>query len=126
MPDVTRLGLFVAAALILAITPGPGIFYVLTRSLKGGRAEGLASSFGAALGGFAHVLAAALGLSALLATSATAFAIIKYVGAAYLVYLGWRALRQPDTLVLDSAARSQQTWRAFTQGITTEIGHCAR
>ncbi|MCG8351783.1 MAG: LysE family translocator [Chloroflexales bacterium] len=121
MPDATRLGLFIAAALLLAITPGPGIFYVLTRSLKGGRAEGLASSFGTALGSFAHVLAAALGLSALLATSATAFAIIKYVGAAYLVYLGWRTLRQPDTLLLDSAARSRQTWRAFTQGITTEI-----
>jgi threonine/homoserine/homoserine lactone efflux protein len=98
MPDVTQLSLFLVAALLLAITPGPGIFYVLTRSLKGGRAEGLASSFGTAIGGLGHVLAGALGLSALLATSATAFLVVKYAGAAYLVYLGVRALRQPDTL----------------------------
>lgn len=121
MPDATRLSLFLAAAILLAITPGPGIFYVLTRSLKGGRLEGLASSFGTALGGFGHVVAAAFGLSALLATSATAFAIVKYAGAAYLVYLGFRTLRQPDTVPADTPVQSRRTWQAFGQGILTEI-----
>lgn len=86
MLDSAKFGLFLATAILLAITPGPGIFYVLTRSLKGGRAEGIASSFGTAIGGVAHVVAAALGLSAVLATSSIAFTMIKYVGAAYLIY----------------------------------------
>lgn len=72
MPDATTFGLFLTAAFVVAIAPGPGIFYVLTRSLKGGRGEGIASSFGNSVGGLVHVLAAALGLSALLMTSATA------------------------------------------------------
>lgn len=96
MPDATKFGLFLTAAILLAITPGPGIFYVLTRSLKGGRSEGITSSFGTAVGGFAHVVGAALGLSAILATSSIAFTIIKYVGAAYLVYLGIRTLTSDD------------------------------
>ncbi len=96
MPDSTSFGLFLTAAILLAITPGPGIFYVLTRSIKGGRGEGYASSFGTAVGGLAHVVAAALGLSAILATSAWAFAAIKYAGAAYLVYLGVRTLMRRD------------------------------
>jgi threonine/homoserine/homoserine lactone efflux protein len=125
MPDATRLSLFFAAAILLAITPGPGIFYVLTRSLKGGRAEGLASSFGTAIGGFGHVLAAAFGLSALLAASATAFALVKYAGATYLIYLGIRTLCQPDTLPHTSQdnlpIHARQTWQALRQGIITEL-----
>ena len=65
MPDINQLALYLAAALLLAITPGPGIFYVAARSLAGGRAEGIASSFGTALGGLVHVLAGALGVSAI-------------------------------------------------------------
>ena len=121
MPDAARFGFFLTAAILLAITPGPGIFYVLTRSLKGGRAEGLASSFGTAVGGFAHVVGAALGLSAILATSSIAFTIIKYVGAAYLVYLGIRTLRSDDDILLDANVPSSTTRDAFRQGIITEV-----
>ncbi len=92
MPETAALLVFLSAAIVLAITPGPGIFYVLARSLRGGRGEGIRSSLGTAIGGFGHVLAAACGLSAVLASSAAAFAVVKYVGAAYLVYLGIRTL----------------------------------
>jgi len=118
MPDRAHLGLFLAAALLLAITPGPGIFYVLARSLAGGRKEGTMSSLGTFVGGLIHVLAAAFGLSAILATSAVAFGIVKYAGAAYLIYLGVRMLR--DRAVRDEiAARSTQN--PFKQGIWTEV-----
>src|SRR5215212_4179662 len=83
---------FLLAALILAVTPGPGIAYVVARTAAGGRAAGLASCVGTGLGGMLHVGAAALGLSLLLAHSAVAFSIVKYIGAAYLVYLGIRFL----------------------------------
>ena len=83
---------FFLAAAVLAVTPGPGIAYVVARTAAGGRAEGLASCVGTGLGGMLHVGAAALGLSVLLAQSAVAFSIVKYIGAAYLVYLGVRLL----------------------------------
>src|SRR6202047_908393 len=88
MFDYHRLALFFAAALILAVTPGPGIFYVLARTLVGGRREGVSSSIGTFFGGLFHVFAAALGVSSILAASAVAFHTIKYAGAAYLVWLG--------------------------------------
>ena len=93
MFDTHRLPLFFAAALLLAITPGPGIFYVLARSLAGGKREGIHSSLGTFVGGLFHVFAAALGLSAILAASAVAFHTVKYAGAAYLVWLGIRMIR---------------------------------
>src|SRR5436309_6425430 len=93
MPDSSRLSLFLAAAFLLAITPGPGIFFVLARSLAGGRREGILSAFGTLLGGLVHVAGAALGVSAVLAASALAFAMVKYAGAAYLIYLGIRMIR---------------------------------
>jgi threonine/homoserine/homoserine lactone efflux protein len=108
-----------------AVAATKGIFYVLTRSLKGGRSEGLASSFGTAIGGLGHVVAAAFGLSALLATSATAFALVKYAGSAYLVYLGIRTLRQGDTIPSGSddglLLAGGQKWQALRQGILTEL-----
>ena len=85
-------GLFLLAAIALAITPGPGIAYVLARTVSGGRGDGLASTAGTALGGLVHVVAAAAGLSALLMQSADAFTIVRYVGALYLIYLGVRTL----------------------------------
>jgi threonine/homoserine/homoserine lactone efflux protein len=121
MPTPTSFGLFLTAAVLLAITPGPGIFYVLTRSLKGGRSEGIASSFGTAIGGLAHVLAAALGASAILATSALAFTIVKYLGAAYLVYLGVRTLLSDEELDLNASFAETHPRRAFYQGIVTEV-----
>src|SRR5260370_1909957 len=93
MFDAHRFLLFLDAALLLAITPGPGIFYVLGRSLAGGHREGILSSFGTFIGGLFHVLAAALGVSAILAASAVAFHTVKYAGAAYLVWLGIRIIR---------------------------------
>lgn len=97
---------FLVAAAILAFTPGPGVAYVVARTVAGGRSEGLASCLGTALGGMLHVLAAAFGLSAVLATSASAFSVVKYVGAAYLIYLGLRLLlrKQPVGLAVNAPA----------------------
>src|SRR5438046_10096773 len=93
MPNLTQFALYFAAAFLLAITPGPGLFYVAARTLAGGRAEGVASSFGTGLGGMVHVLAGGLGVSAVVLASAELFTILKLVGAAYLVWLGLRTLR---------------------------------
>src|SRR5271167_4542341 len=92
MFDSTRFLLFLTAAVLLAIAPGPGMLYVLARSLAGGKREGVLSAFGTFLGGMVHVLAAALGVSLILAKSAVAFAGVKYVGAAYLCFLGVRMI----------------------------------
>jgi len=120
MPDATSFGLFLSAAFLLAVTPGPGIFYVLTRSLKGGRGEGYASSFGTAIGGMFHVLAAGLGLSAILSTSAAAFTIVKFAGAAYLVYLGVRTILSPDELPDEDIDYATDFKQVLLQGIMTE------
>ncbi len=98
LPTWPTLLAFLAASLVLAVTPGPVVFYVVTRSVTQGRAAGLASVFGAALGNLGNALGAALGLAALFAASATAFTLVKYAGAGYLIYLGvqtWRAAGQP-------------------------------
>jgi threonine/homoserine/homoserine lactone efflux protein len=114
-----RFLVFLTAAVILAITPGPGIFYVLARSLRGGRKEGVLSAAGTFLGGLVHVAAAAFGLSAILAASAVAFETVRYAGAAYLIYLGYRMIRSRNQDVdLDSAGTSGGT---FIQGVMTEV-----
>ncbi|HVO58703.1 MAG TPA: LysE family translocator [Dongiaceae bacterium] len=118
MLDGHRFLLFFAAALLLAVTPGPGIFYVLARTLAGGRREGVQSSFGTFFGGLFHVFAAALGVSAILAASAVAFHTVKYAGAAYLVFLGVRMIRSRNAeLPADTTAPKGS---AFRQGIFTE------
>jgi threonine/homoserine/homoserine lactone efflux protein len=118
MFDAHRFLLFFAAALLLAVTPGPGIFYVLARSLAGGRREGIQSSLGTFVGGLFHVFAAALGISAILAASAAAFHTVKYAGAAYLVWLGSRMIRTRNAeLAVQTAPPTQG---AFRQGIFTE------
>ena len=114
MFDFHRFLLFLAAALLLAVTPGPGIFYVLARTLAGGRREGFQSSFGTFFGGLFHVFAAALGVSAILATSAVAFHTVKYAGAAYLIILGIKMIRSrnvplPDQAVAESRSPSANT-----------------
>jgi threonine/homoserine/homoserine lactone efflux protein len=121
MPSGTSFGIFLTAALVLAVSPGPGLLYVLARSLRGGRREGLASSLGTAVGGFGHVVAASFGLSAILATSATAFGVVKYVGAAYLVFLGLRTIIAGKGEAGEVSGEGGATWAAFRQGITTEI-----
>jgi threonine/homoserine/homoserine lactone efflux protein len=120
MFDAHRFLLFLAAALLLAITPGPGIFYVLTRTLAGGRREGILSSLGTFAGGLFHVLAAALGISAILAASAVAFHTVKYAGALYLVWLGIRMIRSRNAEMVVSASQPAAAG-AFRQGILTEV-----
>lgn len=113
---------FLIAAIVLAVTPGPGIAYVVARTVAGGRSEGLASCLGTGVGGMLHVLAAALGLSLLVAQSALAFNLVKYVGAAYLIYLGIRMLlRKDNAMAVDAlAVKSQGARRAFVEGIAVE------
>lgn len=113
---------FAIAALLLAITPGPGIAYVVARTVAGGRPEGLASCLGTGLGGLVHVLASALGLSLVIAQSATAFTVLKYLGAAYLVYLGIRLLvrKEPHALAAPPMT-AQGARRAFFEGIAVEV-----
>lgn len=121
MFDSTRLFLFLTAAVLLAIAPGPGMLYVLARSLAGGKREGVLSALGTFLGGMVHVLAAALGVSIILAKSALAFAAVKYVGAAYLCYLGVRMIldaRKGGTS-LDSALPPARN--PLWQGVATEV-----
>lgn len=111
---------FLVAAILLAITPGPGIAYVVARTVAGGRAEGLASCLGTGIGGMLHVLAAALGLSLLVAESATAFNLVKYLGAAYLVYLGIRLLLSKERAPAVGQVESQGARRALFEGIVVE------
>ncbi len=93
LPPWPLFSAFLLASLILAVTPGPGVFYIVARSLAQGRRAGLASVLGVALGNLGNALLAAWGLAALFAVSSLAFVVMKWLGAAYLVYLGWRALR---------------------------------
>ncbi len=125
MPDMTQFALFFAAAFVLAVTPGPGIFYVAARTLAGGRAEGMTSSFGTGLGGMAHVLAGSLGVSAIVLTSAELFAALKLIGAAYLVWLGVRtfqAARRDAAGVLSGGLGAPPVGarRAFREGVMVE------
>ncbi|HTS35800.1 MAG TPA: LysE family translocator [Candidatus Solibacter sp.] len=126
MFDSTRFFLFLTAALLLAIAPGPGMLYVLARSLAGGKREGVLSAFGTFLGGMVHVFAAALGVSIILAKSAAAFAAVKYVGAAYLCFLGVRMIVDAHRNNGDGAAAAiaenvHPARNPLWQGVATEV-----
>jgi len=112
--------LFLGAALVIAITPGPGIFYVAARTLDGGRAVGIASSLGTGIGGFVHVIAGAAGVSALVLASAQLFTLFKFLGALYLVYLGWRAFRDASAPLDVSSKIPVGSARAFGDGVVVE------
>jgi threonine/homoserine/homoserine lactone efflux protein len=101
--DTTVLTVFVAASLLMGVTPGPAVLYIVTRTFDQGRAAGIASALGVALGTLVHIAAAVLGVSALLAASTTAFNVVKYAGAAYLVYLGVRKFRERNATAADAA-----------------------
>jgi threonine/homoserine/homoserine lactone efflux protein len=118
--DVSLIA-FAVAAFVLAITPGPGIAYVIARTVAGGRSEGLASCLGTGLGGMVHVVAAALGLSLIIAQSAVAFSIVKYAGAAYLVYLGISLLLRKEQARTLTPVGPQGVRRAFYEGILVEV-----
>ncbi len=108
------------ATLALVLVPGPAVLYIITRSVNQGRKAGLASAAGIATGGLVHVAGAALGLSALLASSATAFSLVKYLGAAYLIYLGVRTLMTAPALMDSPTAQRQGLHRLYTQGIVVQ------
>lgn len=112
---------FITAAFLLAITPGPAVIYIVTRSVTQGRAAGIASCMGVAVGGLVHVVAAAIGVSAVLATSALAFSAVKLAGAAYLVSLGIQKLLQSSdqSAVLNPAPASLA--RVFQDGIMVSV-----
>jgi threonine/homoserine/homoserine lactone efflux protein len=122
MLDPTQFALYCAAALVLAITPGPGIFYVAARTLAGGRPEGVASSLGTGLGGMVHVVAGSLGVSAIVLASAELFTALKLIGAAYLVWLGIRTFQSARRNATDFAAVEPPVGvhRAFREGVFVE------
>lgn len=124
MSDSAYWLVFFTAALALNISPGPDLIYILSRTIAQGTKVGLASAAGVCSGAFVHVLAAAFGLSAILTTSAFAFTVVKYAGAAYLIYLGFQALRSRGTsidLSLGKEASSVSPWRAFRQGVLIDV-----
>ena len=124
--DLGQLTLFCSAALVLALTPGPGLLYVAARSLSGGRMEGIASSLGTGLGGMVHVVAGGLGISALIMASAGLFSALKWIGVAYLVWLGIRTYQTASlnlfdqTTVLGHPVPPSNRARAFREGIVVE------
>lgn len=116
MPDLSSIVTFAVASVALLLIPGPAVIYVLNRSVSDGREVGLAAVAGLELGNFVHVVAATAGLSAVLATSATAFNAVKWLGAAYLVFVGLRTLAtKPRVIAGDSASVSRR--RSFSQGV---------
>lgn len=122
MPDLSTLIVFSVAALALLVVPGPAVIYIMTRSIDQGRTAGFVSVFGIGVGSLVHISAAALGLSALLVSSAFAFTAVKYIGAAYLIYLGIRKfLEREDDMELHHGPNNEKLSHIFRQGVIVEI-----
>src|SRR5918992_2598147 len=121
LPDTNTLLLFMTAALALNVTPGPDMLYVVARSVGEGRAAGVISSLGIAAGSLVHTLAVALGLAGLLRAVPLAFEIVKWVGAAYLIWLGVRALRTGAGLAEQVALTPASKRKVFAQGMLTNL-----
>lgn len=121
MLTFATLATFVAVVLGLFLIPGPAVLLTITRTVQGGRRAGVMTGMGIAMGDLVHTLCAAAGLSAVLMTSALAFDVVKYVGAAYLVYLGVKALRERPSDPQLPAAPSVSPSRAFVQAVATEV-----
>ncbi|MEX0846299.1 MAG: LysE family translocator [Ilumatobacteraceae bacterium] len=120
MPDPSTIAAFALASFLLLIIPGPAVIYILNRSVSDGREAGLAAVAGLELGNLLHALAAAVGLSAVLATSATAFNAVKWLGAGYLIFVGVRTLMKPaPPIETDRATVSVR--RAFGQGVVVNV-----
>ena len=117
MPEPAKLPLFVLAAVVLLLTPGPAVLYIVARSVDQGRRAGLVSVLSIEVGNSVHVLAAAFGLSALLASSALAFSAVKLLGAAYLIFLGVRKLLSPEPVFSSASVQPESHWRIFCQGV---------
>lgn len=121
MFSLSGLSLFLAAALILLLTPGPAVLYIVARSLDQGRPAGFVSVLGIEAGNLVHVAAATLGLSAILVSSALAFSAVKYLGAAYLIYLGVRRLLQRQAACQPTTFHPQRLRRIFRQGVLVAV-----
>jgi len=121
LPPWPLLAAFCIASIVLAVTPGPAVFYILTRALAQGRRAGLASVAGVALGNLGNALGAAIGLAALFAVSSLAFTVVKYAGAAYLVYLGVKALRASDTATVAAAPAAIDARAIFRDGFLVAL-----
>jgi threonine/homoserine/homoserine lactone efflux protein len=121
IPDLASLAVFVAAALVLLLTPGPAVLYIVARSIDQGRRAGLVSMLGVHVGTLVHIAAAAAGVSAILAASATAFGVVKCLGAGYLVYLGIRRLRHRAPVVGPVAPGPRRLRRAFWDGVVVNV-----
>jgi len=121
MPDPSRLALFVGAALVLLVAPGPAVLYVVTQSVSYGRRAGMASVAGITTGTLVHIAAATIGLSALLASSALAFDVVKYLGAAYLIVVGIRRLTGLERAEEAELPRGRSLGRLYRQGIVVNV-----
>jgi threonine/homoserine/homoserine lactone efflux protein len=121
MLDPTLLGLFVVASTVLLITPGPAVLYIVARSVEQGRAAGLVSVLGIHLATTVHIAAATLGLSALLMSSALAFAVVKYLGAGYLIWIGLRTLMAKDADPGAAALPAARLPRVFRDGFVVNL-----
>jgi threonine/homoserine/homoserine lactone efflux protein len=121
MPNWSTLSLFITAALVLVFMPGPNTLYIIARSVQQGRLAGFVSSLGIQAGSLFHIAAAAFGVSALLLSSALAFNAVKYVGAAYLIYLGVKTLLTREKLAEAKTVEKQSLSRAFYQGLLVSL-----
>ena len=121
MPDWPRLSLFISVTLLLVFMPGPNTLYIIARSIQQGRKAGIVSSFGVQVGSLVHIAAAALGLSALLLSSALAFSVVKYAGAAYLIYLGVKTLLTKEKAEPTQTVRKATLGRVFFQGVVVNL-----
>lgn len=121
MIDTSSLPFFLLAAFVVIVVPGPSVFYIVARSLDQGRTAGIVSTLGVGAGALFHVAAAGLGLSAVLASSAVAFNTIKYLGAAYLVYLGLRRILNPHEDAPTEPHRRQTQRRMFSEGLLVNL-----
>jgi len=121
LPSLSSFLLFLAGAMVLLVIPGPAVFYILSRTIGHGRLAGVVSAAGIAVGTLFHVAAAILGLSALLASSARAFYIVKYLGAAYLIFLGLRTLLRRDSPEIVAADNAHSLHRIFAQGVLVNL-----
>src|SRR5215204_1275279 len=117
MPDASTFAIFVAAALVLLLVPGPSVLYIVARSVEGGRKAGLVSVLGVQTGALLHIAFATLGLSAFLASSAVAFSLVNWLGAAYLVWLGLRRIFGRDEAENEVAVEPARLSRVFSQGV---------
>jgi threonine/homoserine/homoserine lactone efflux protein len=121
LPSSSSFLLFLAGAMVLLAIPGPAVFYILSRTIGHGRLAGVVSAAGIAVGTLFHVAAAVLGLSALLASSARAFSVVKYLGAAYLVLLGVRVLLRRDSPEIAVSENDLSLRRIFAQGVLVNL-----